>query len=73
MLVPSSDGGTNVLDEMASQIERAPGRSFVDPDRTWAAREQSERPSGGRLEMPGGARLVGVAVATLAVLAPWLI
>jgi hypothetical protein len=62
-----------MIEELTSRIERSPQRTYVDPERTWHARERRERPIGGRLELPDGARLAAVAVASLAVLAPWLI
>jgi hypothetical protein len=73
MLVPSTDGGTIVLEEMTSRIERSPERTFVDPENGWHARERREWPIGGRLELPGGARLLAVAAISLAMLAPWLV
>jgi hypothetical protein len=60
-----------MLEEMASRIEQSPRRTFVDPEATWCARAQRERPII-RIALPGGARLVAVSVAALVLLAPWL-
>ncbi|HEY3111985.1 MAG TPA: hypothetical protein VGL23_24740 [Chloroflexota bacterium] len=61
-----------MLEDMVSRIERSPRRTFVDPGASWCAREGRERPIGGRLELPAGA-LVAAAVASLVLLAPWLV
>jgi hypothetical protein len=62
-----------MLEDLTTRIERSPQRTFVDPEAIWCARERRNRPIGGRIELPGGARLVAAALATLAVLAPWLV